>query len=662
MYQQDPLFDELLRKPMMMADQNNETDDDYEDDEEEDLFGDDVMQALQAEKEAEQADADAFAASLLESQAEEEPEPAEAAAPEAPPPPPKEYTLPGIWRHPLGYPLITLLGFVPFTLLSTFAVIQKSLSLPMVLFLLVFAIGLGFSVHHMIYLNKNQYTFTVNFDNVRGFFQWKEILVISAVLVIISILNLGGLAKHHPLTLTGKRIHDAALSPTHSSPQEHEEEIVYSSFKQAETPQNAPGQMPPAGVGGTVGLAGNQDKIGDKYNNLFKQGLPPVPNRYKGAAGGIAGLVGSLTPADEAIPPKTAFTQGTGNALLDTLFMGGSLAAAFGYAFVLAIAGLIFGAMRKFDTAFSRKYVETIHVDTAKVTRIDSPEISPAQQALNVMARMTIGACFGATLGFLLGFLQVTLLTLLFAKQATNPAISPLLSSLGLASSPDLSFANAISLGGLLIPFVMLVVGKMSPQGFSVTDELIRQHYRIEPQGHVVSADQAGAFANPALVSFDGGLSDALEEELETNKLMKELSMDEDNLASEIIDEFGREFESVFGIDTRELLMAQGPRQSVDKKLLASALDESFGELGNVPVEISAELGQATLDLVEWLNLKEGTLVLLNKPANEEIDVLFNGVRKGKGKLIVSDSNLAVKVSSTYFNRNNGNPLHHLSV
>jgi flagellar motor switch/type III secretory pathway protein FliN len=45
------------------------------------------------------------------------------------------------------------------------------------------------------------------------------------------------------------------------------------------------------------------------------------------------------------------------------------------------------------------------------------------------------------------------------------------------------------------------------------------------------------------------------------------------------------------------------------KKLLSSALDESFGELGNVPVEISAELGQATLDLVEWLNLKEGTLV-----------------------------------------------------
>ena len=34
MYQQDPLFDELLRKPMMMADQSNEADEDYEDDEE----------------------------------------------------------------------------------------------------------------------------------------------------------------------------------------------------------------------------------------------------------------------------------------------------------------------------------------------------------------------------------------------------------------------------------------------------------------------------------------------------------------------------------------------------------------------------------------------------------------------------------------------------
>ena len=62
MYQQDPLFDELLRKPMMMASQNDDYD---EDEEEEDLFGDDIMAALQAEKDAESAEAEAYAASLL---------------------------------------------------------------------------------------------------------------------------------------------------------------------------------------------------------------------------------------------------------------------------------------------------------------------------------------------------------------------------------------------------------------------------------------------------------------------------------------------------------------------------------------------------------------------------------------------------------------------
>ena len=138
MYQQDPLFDELLRKPMMMASQNDDYDED-EDEEEEDLFGDDIMAALQAEKDAESAEAEAYAASLLGGEeGETEAAPAE---PVAPPPPPKEYTLPGIWRHPWGYRLITLFGFVPLALLAAFTVIQKSLSLPMTMFMVVLVVG-----------------------------------------------------------------------------------------------------------------------------------------------------------------------------------------------------------------------------------------------------------------------------------------------------------------------------------------------------------------------------------------------------------------------------------------------------------------------------------------------------------------------------------------
>jgi flagellar motor switch/type III secretory pathway protein FliN len=659
MYQQDPLFDELLRKPMMMASQDDDYDDD-DDEEEEDLFGDDVMAALQAEKEAESAEAEAYASSLLGGDEEGPDEvPLEQAAP---PPPPKEYTLPGIWRHPWGYRLVTLFGFVPLALLAAFTVIQKSLSLPMTLFMLVFVVGLGFSIHHMLYLNANKYTFTVSFDNVRGFFRWPEVIVISAVLLFVAFFNLGNLAKGTPLTLSGKPV---STGSAHAPMSENEEEVVYSSFKQATTATHSSTQTPeanksmetknPAVAGGAVGFKGATEKIGNKYNKLIKNGV----------AGSAAGIIGGEEVPSEMLPQTdTPMVHGTGSPVLDMLFMGGSLAAAFGYAFVLAIAGAIFGLMRKFETPFSRKYVETIHVDTAKVTRIDEPESAPAMNALNIVARVSIGASFGATLGFILGFLSILFLNIFFGKEISNPAVAPLLSSLGLSSSADLAFTHAVTLGGLMIPLVILVVGKMSPQGLSISDELIRTHYRHEPQGRILSADQVGgSFANPAIISFDGsGMSDALEAELETGKLMEELSMDEDNLALEIIDEFGHDFESVFGIDTRDLLAPHTNRHSVDKKLLSSALDESFGELGNVPVEISAELGQATLDLVEWLNLKEGTLVLLDKPANEEIDILFNGVRKGKGKLVVSDSNLSIKVSTTYFGGNNSHQLKNLTV
>jgi flagellar motor switch/type III secretory pathway protein FliN len=233
-----------------------------------------------------------------------------------------------------------------------------------------------------------------------------------------------------------------------------------------------------------------------------------------------------------------------------------------------------------------------------------------------------------------------------------------LLQSIGLASSPDLAFSNAVTLGGTMIPLVMLIVAKMSPQGMSISEELMRQHYEIKPTGRFLSADQVAAgMGNPAAINFGEMMipDDVLETELATNRLVNEMSLDDDNLTSEIIEEFGREFETVFGIDTRELISQPRAKQTVDRKRLASALDESFGELGNVPVEISAELGQASLPITEWLNLREGTLVLLDKSANEEIDILFNGVRKGKGKLVVSDNALSVKVSTTNFQDTQGN-------
>lgn len=771
MYQHDPLLDDLLRRPMQMANQQDLTDDDFDEEEDDDdMFGADLLAAAQQEREDEEREANAFAASLL-GQDEEPEELVEEAAPEAPAEPVKLFTRPGIRRNLIGYGLLTLFGFVPLVLLFVFGA-AAGLSPLMVLFAVALVLGLGFSLYNLIYSFQHGYEFTVSY-NIRSFFKlWPECTVISVVLIGLSFWNLSQLDNGRPLTLSGKQLAQTVPAPGRSLRDSVEnEEVVYSSFKAAQTaPAATSAQAPvqpvakapaaktvkpaaktpiykaiynrqgkrvgykivgyktvaaaattgkaaakpaahsataahaapaavaqaPAGhaaehaapadhgttaaaghsnsatgakptsadamlrnanssMGGAVGVVGGRTDAGNRLNQTFEQ---PI-------AGAGVGMIGGKKVPEGLVPsPKQpkADVLGSDNPMINTFFLGGALCAAFGYALILGLAGAIFGALRKFETPFSQKYVEIINIETGEVTS-DLRPIAPVMKPINAVARVLIGLFYGATLGFILGMAVILPLFLFFRGALMNPGApaATILQALGLSNMPDLAFSNAVTVGGLMIPLVMLIVAKMSPQGLSVSEETMRQHYEIKPTGRYLSPDQVGAgITNPTAVSFDvNGLmipDDMLETELATTRLMNEMSLDDDNLTSEIIEEFGREFESVFGIDTRELISQPRGKQTVDRKRLASALDESFGELGNVPVEISAELGQASLPITEWLNLREGTLVLLDKSANEEIDILFNGVRKGKGKLVVSDDALAVKVSSTNFQgTGNGN-------
>lgn len=640
MYQHDPSLDDLLRRPMQMAsNEYDEYEEDYEE-EDDDLFGDDVLQAAQGEE------GDAFAASLSAEAAEAPP------APEPTPEQTKLFTRPGIRRNLIGYGLMTLFGFIPFVMLLLFGA-SVGLSGTMMFFSVALLLGLALSVYNLIYGFQHGYEFTVSFD-VRTYFRfWPEVIVISVVLMGLSFWNLARLGQGNPLTLSGQAV--PAVSQMNTPVESEEEEVIFSSFdKQAQTPPmdtQAMVEQASKAAGGAVGIVGAPAR-GEDMNQL-------LPEKVVGAAVGAVGgedLPQSLMPAPGSNRPSVLSSD---NPFINTFFLGGVLCAAFGYALVIGLAGALFGLLRRFETPFSQKRVEIINIETGEVTS-DVQPIAPILKPVNILARALIGLFYGASMGFALGLMVVLPLYVFFRNGLMNPNLAPMLQTLGLTTQPDLAFTQGVTLAGLIVPLVVILT-KMAPQGMSISEELMRQHYEIKPTGRFVPADQvlmAGGLANnPAAINFDAVMipDDELETELANNRLMNELAMEDDNLTAEIIEEFGRDFESVFGIDTRELIAQPVHRQaSVDRKRLASALDESFGELGNVPVEISAELGQATLPLTDWLNLREGTLVLLNKSADEDIDILFNGVRKGHGKLIVADDALAVRVSQTHFQSGNG--------
>ncbi len=651
MYQHDSSLDDLLRRPMQMAtnddDYEYEYDDEY-DEEEDDLFGSDVLEAAKAEREAEENAAEAFAASLLGGHPENETEEEEVlAAPEPPPEQSKLFLRSGIHRNFVGYGGIILAGLVSLSLLVLFG-LRAGLSSVMWLFTLGLVVGLALSVYHLVFITSNYDQFTVGL-NVRRFFRFvPELLTISVVLLGITFWNISGMATGNPFTLSGKPLSSDKVSRLF---EENQEETVFSSFKQAqinrENAQNT--------IGGSVAAAGAQEG-----NNLSEYVKEPV-------AGAAAADIVNTLPAD-AIP--SAPTENNSESplsnddpIINSAFLGGALCAALGYAFIVGIAGALFGLLRQFDTPFSETKQEIFNIETGEVTT-NVQNKAPIMKPVDLIYRAFVGLFYGSSVGFLLGAAVILPLNILFSGLLTNDNVRPLLQSLGLSNVPDMAFSNGLTVAGIMVPLVLIMVAKLSPQGMSMSESVILDQYVIKPTGRFIPADQlvGGNLPNPSIVNFGGmGMiipDDELETELANDRLMDELAMEDDNLTSEIIEEFGRDFESVFGIDTRELItQPKGGRQSsfVDRKQLATALDESFGELGNVPVEVSAELGQATLDITEWLNLKVGTLVLLDKPADEEIDILFNGVRKGKGQLIVSEDSLAVQVSNTNFQRQNGN-------
>lgn len=81
---------------------------------------------------------------------------------------------------------------------------------------------------------------------------------------------------------------------------------------------------------------------------------------------------------------------------------------------------------------------------------------------------------------------------------------------------------------------------------------------------------------------------------------------------------------------------------------MAMALDDErleLTDLMNVPLEVSAELGRATMRVRDVLELKVGSLVTLDKMAGEMTDVFVNGLQLARGEVVVIGDMLHVRLA-----------------
>jgi flagellar motor switch protein FliN/FliY len=72
----------------------------------------------------------------------------------------------------------------------------------------------------------------------------------------------------------------------------------------------------------------------------------------------------------------------------------------------------------------------------------------------------------------------------------------------------------------------------------------------------------------------------------------------------------------------------------------------SMSHLEDVQIEISAELGQASLKVKEVLGLAQGSVIKLNKSVGDEVEVILNQQSFARGEVVVINDAFGVRIVS----------------
>ncbi|MEM4398141.1 MAG: FliM/FliN family flagellar motor C-terminal domain-containing protein [Candidatus Woesearchaeota archaeon] len=583
--------------------------------------------------------------------------------------------------------IMSILGIFPITFLILYMIKGNGLSFYSMMFLATYFIGLILSLWTFSYYKKGTQNFT-KFD-VHSFFKWSEITVISFVLLLVSILNLYNIKSGGIFPLS-TNLENNSPAPMYAPkpPESFENEEVLYQAPEVSKPvvkENKPVS--------DVKQKSNYNKIYDKpiIRKVVKKEIVLDKNQTKTKIDkiekiqtinnvihhededGTSVLTGKKINdfVDEAVSISEftlhEYSKKNVKSIIDnkystisslnvetspfvsSVFLGGILCASLGYALSLGIAGAILGLFRKFDNPFAAKTRELINEETGQIT-LETEAQSTFNKIMDIVFRFFIGFNIGATAGFLLGlFITIPLYFLFWDISQNEPIVSSILTAFGIVKNPDLAYSIAISVAGIIVPLVMLIVGKSSPAGIEITEEKVRQVYSVPVI--INKPSETSSIPEPAIISFD---LDEKEEVSNEGVLVDEFSEEsKENIMEDLLSEFGLEVENVFDVkyDLPVKPKDNGKVTEYEKKKISAILENSLGELGNVTVQVSAELGKATIMLTDWLNLSEGMLIELDKPASEEIDILINNVPKGTGKIIVQDNHLAVKVSKSNFSQ-----------
>jgi flagellar motor switch protein FliN len=76
--------------------------------------------------------------------------------------------------------------------------------------------------------------------------------------------------------------------------------------------------------------------------------------------------------------------------------------------------------------------------------------------------------------------------------------------------------------------------------------------------------------------------------------------------------------------------------------------NERFGLLLHVPLQLSVELGSCTLSLAEILKLGTGSIVELDRPIDQPVNLLVNNRPIARGEIVAVEENFGLKITELF--------------
>lgn len=86
--------------------------------------------------------------------------------------------------------------------------------------------------------------------------------------------------------------------------------------------------------------------------------------------------------------------------------------------------------------------------------------------------------------------------------------------------------------------------------------------------------------------------------------------------------------------------MMEAPMLSPD----AALSGRNYRLLADIPLRLSVEVGSTSLKLAELMDLAEGSVVELDRQANELLDILVNGTLVARGEVVTVGGKFGIRV------------------